>query len=214
VWRVALDLPVDRLRALEATLADDERTIAARHSNARLRDRFVARRGATREILARYAGGEPTGIEFERDDSGWPRVVRSDASIEFSVADSQGVALVAVAARSVGPVGVDVETVRRMDDAESIARDWFASEAFARYEAAESQSETARLEAFFSEWTRVEAAAKALGVGLPGIAERRAEVDRLAASALVFAPAASVIAALIPGVDPSQIGWWDGDALP
>lgn len=219
VWRVALRASGERLAALESLLTADERARASRFATEALRRRFVARRGATTEILARHLGCEPTGIAYQASDRGRRRLAGPHPPLEFSVADSDDLALVAVAAaRSSSAaeedeeeqVGVDVERVRPVADAEGVAREWLSGAARARIDAL--AGEAARRRAFFAEWTRVEAAAKALGVGLAGVPERRDEVERLAAAALAFAPDDDVVAALVPGQRPSEVRWWDAAA--
>ncbi|TMJ89380.1 MAG: 4'-phosphopantetheinyl transferase superfamily protein [Alphaproteobacteria bacterium] len=88
-------------------------------------------------------------------------MVEADSDIQFSLSHCRDVALIAFT-RGV-PVGVDVEHVRPLADWKRIA---------ARYlhpgERMElmALSEDERLTAFFRCWTRKEAVAKALGVGL------------------------------------------------
>ena len=59
VWRASLDLPPTAILALRRTLAADELAKVKPFHFTEDRTRFIAARGALRDILARYLGTDP-----------------------------------------------------------------------------------------------------------------------------------------------------------
>jgi 4'-phosphopantetheinyl transferase len=141
IWVVRLNPPEQELRRLHSLLSGEERRRAGGPPLSPRKRRYVARQGALREILARYAAIPPERIQLVRSNRGKP-MLAAGGSLRFSVSDSADLALVAVARRE---VGVDVEQVRRRTASVRAA---------------------IGTEAFFEGWTRLEATGKALGTGL------------------------------------------------
>lgn len=163
VWSVDLDLSDAELAPLGEHLSPDEAARASRFVFDVHRRRFVAGRGALREILGRGLGVAPARVCFEYGPQGKPRLGGPEAGsgLQFNVSHSAGLALVAVTSRR--EIGVDVEEVRDVPDAVPIAARCFSKEenrAFLSVPAAE------RVAVFFNAWTRKEAYLKALGDGL------------------------------------------------
>ena len=136
-----------------------ERERAARFRQPADRVRFIVARAALRRILSNTLG-EPFGaIALVTSPTGNPQL--TSRSPQFNLAHSGSVVLIAIADEAA--VGVDVERVRDL-----AARDEIAS----RFMHAGERAEIARLTgaqaelAFFRCWTRKEAVAKALGLGL------------------------------------------------
>jgi 4'-phosphopantetheinyl transferase len=108
--------------------------------------------------LGRSLQIEPREIQFVAGAQGKPAIAGGP---EFNLAHSGDVALIALARDRA--VGVDVEQVRAMPDADGIAARFFSAgeqAALAALPAAERQA------AFFNIWTRKEAFIKATGAGL------------------------------------------------
>ncbi len=162
LWRARLVVPDDRFSRLARHLSDGDRVRAGRLVNDGLRRKFVARRGLLREVLSRYLAVAPMAIEFAQGRYGRPRIVLPETPfVEFSVSDSGDLALFAVSAS--GPLGVDLERLREIPDADRIAERWFPA---AERDAVRAASGAMRLPAFFRAWTRLEARWKAMGTGL------------------------------------------------
>jgi 4'-phosphopantetheinyl transferase len=162
IWRVALEVHDLRYRELELWLSQEERRRASRFVFDRDRSRFVACRGRLRAILARYLKGEPHRIEFRYGPQGKPSLnPAADPSFFFNLSHSQNLALIAV--RRSGEVGVDVESLRPIEEAEAIARRYFTSREHAALAALPPEE---RIAAFFRCWTRKEAMLKATGEGI------------------------------------------------
>lgn len=146
----------------EPWLAPEEIERAGRFRTATLRQQFVASRGILRRILGRCLGEAPGRVRFERGPTGKPRLVAGQG-IEFNLAHTHDLMLLAVTRD--WPVGVDVERIRRLNDARGIARRFFT-----RREAdwLHGMSEGQLDRAFFDLWTRKEAILKATSAGLGG----------------------------------------------
>jgi 4'-phosphopantetheinyl transferase len=160
VWVVRLDRSDEELDRLYALLSGEERRRAGLAPFSPRKRRYVARQGAVREILARYAAVPPKRLALVRSNRGKPMVAGA-AGLRFSVSDSADLALVAVAGRE---VGVDVERIRSRPASERAA---------------------IGTEEFFERWTRLEARGKALGTGL---VRPRSDADGLACASLDLGP--------------------------
>jgi 4'-phosphopantetheinyl transferase len=163
VWAGWLRADEAQLEVCRCTISEAESARAARFFGPRDRDRYVAARGALREILSRYTGISPREISLWVDRWGKPALASevNSSPVQFSIAHSGDLLLVAVTVH--GQVGVDVE---RMDQ----TLDWIPVA-----EVILSQSERIALRevpavhrrsAFYSLWTQWEALSKAIGCGL------------------------------------------------
>jgi 4'-phosphopantetheinyl transferase len=167
VWCAALDRPTSELPALARLLSTDERERAEQFRFAHDQHRFTVGRATLRLLLARYIDHAPHAIRFQQGPQGKPMLATElDAqagahALHFNMSHSAGLALYAFARGH--QVGVDIEYVRPLDDAEQIAARYFSAE---EYAALLQLVPTERLEAFFACWTRKEAYVKAIGEGL------------------------------------------------
>jgi 4'-phosphopantetheinyl transferase len=165
IWQIPLSIPspVD-LAGLRALLDSDERAQSERFRFERDRRRYLVSHAAGRHILARYLGAGPADLRFVRQAHGKPVLDpgRHPEGIHFNLTHGGELALLAVT--RAGPVGVDVEPVRRLDDALSVARHFFAADELAALRRVHGTPFEA--ESFFRCWTRKEAFIKAIGEGL------------------------------------------------
>ncbi|MFY9555865.1 MAG: 4'-phosphopantetheinyl transferase superfamily protein [Blastocatellia bacterium] len=163
LWRLPLNLGGPDLHRLQQTLASDERARAERFYFERDRRRFIAARGQLRMILGRYVGVSPRALVISYGARGKPFLGRmfGTGAIKFNLSHSAELALVAVSQDR--DIGVDLEEVRALDDAERIAERFFAPRENA---ALLEVPEAVRTEAFFCCWTLKEAYVKATGDGL------------------------------------------------
>jgi 4'-phosphopantetheinyl transferase len=150
------------VRELAGILAPDERERAERFHFERLRWRFVVGRGVLRIILAGYLGTAPAGVRIAYGLRGKPRLADGHGdALRFNLAHSGGLALYAVTRGR--ELGVDLEEVRPLEDAEAIAARYFSAGEAAALGALPHAD---RLAGFFRCWTRKEAYVKARGEGL------------------------------------------------
>lgn len=160
VWTVRLDAAQP---APLHVLSSDELDRAARYRLEKERRNFIARRSALRLILGSYAGISPSAVSLSAVSGEKPLFLNSPApAIHYSTASSGELAVFAVT-RS-GRVGVDVESIRPIEDLRDVAHDVFAAEELAAIFSEET--EPGRLRAFFSAWTRKEAVLKCAGTGV------------------------------------------------
>ncbi len=116
---------------------------------------------ALRLILAAVTGSDPRAIRFATGYRGKPYLTNLPRAPHFSLSHSGDIALVAVTWD--GLVGVDVERIRPDLEIGSFARHLVAPADAARIDALPHEQ---RERAWFQSWTRLEAVAKASGVGL------------------------------------------------
>ncbi len=123
VWRLALDRPEAEAERLKSLLDGAELERAGRFRFPRDRERFVVGRGLLRSLLGRYVGQAPAQLQFAYANAGKPLL--RDHALQFNLAHSGGLALLAVAGRRT--VGVNVEQVRPSLDIMTIAERYFAA---------------------------------------------------------------------------------------
>lgn len=146
-------------------LSGDERARVSRFADTRDRRRFAVARAALRRQLGRRLQVPPGTIEFAYGPRGKPRLAGPEGGpdLSFSLSHSEGVAALAIATGSVGEVGVDIETLRAVPDAQPIAA-WLCSPA--EWREYQGLTGTQKLRGFFRWWTCKEALVKAQGGGL------------------------------------------------
>lgn len=113
-----------------------------------------------RRVLAKYLGVDPQSVQLERGAYGKPELAGGGRT-RFSVARSGDVTLLAVTKGR--EVGVDVERIEPERAHGPIADQLFAPDEAAELRRLPFDERTRR---FFQLWTRKEAYAKALGVGV------------------------------------------------
>lgn len=163
VWYADLRTLASRLEEFRALLSPDEAARAARFRTEPLRDRCVLRRGLLRRLLGRATGRPPESLAFAYGPQGKPSLPGGPA---FNLADCKDEVLVAIAPATAPPaldLGVDIERLRTVPDADGIARRFFAPAEHAAFLAV---PETLKDRAFLNGWTRKEAFIKATGAGL------------------------------------------------
>jgi len=165
IWATTLDVPPATLEIFSATLSPDELERANRFKSGKLRDRFIAGRGALRAILAPYLGQSAAALRFTYSDHGKPTLAEefAGANLHLNLAHTGDLALIAVT--NVGDVGVDIESIRPIKNVDDLVARFFSArenELFQQVPAAEKPA------AFFNLWTRKEALLKATGEGLTG----------------------------------------------
>lgn len=158
-----LDLGIEEVSDLTSLLSEDELDRAGCFRFDRHRHRFIVARARLRQLLGQCLGIAPEQVAFTYGPNGKPALVKQSNAerIEFNVAHSEDLALYALTLGS--PVGVDVEQVREIQEAEAIAEHYFSAQERARM--LELQPKERNL-SFFLAWTRKEAILKACGKGL------------------------------------------------
>jgi 4'-phosphopantetheinyl transferase len=160
---VRLDAPAEVSAALWQLLSRDERERAGKFRYAEHRQHYIVARASLRRLLAERLRIAPRAIEFVETKYGKPRLapVHGSADVEFNLSHSGFLALYAFT--SGRAVGVDVELIREVPDADDLAERFFSPTEIASLRALPLDQ---RSLAFLACWTRKEAFIKGLGLGL------------------------------------------------
>jgi 4'-phosphopantetheinyl transferase len=160
VWSIPLAVDPERRRRLAGLLATDETARAERFRFDVHRHRYIAGRGALREVLGAYLERPPQNLRFAYGPRGKPWLPEHRA-LHFNLSHSEDQALLGVT--TVAELGVDIERIRPLSDLEAVARRFFAEGEVERLFALPPAQWP---DAFFRCWTRKEAYLKAVGEGL------------------------------------------------
>jgi 4'-phosphopantetheinyl transferase len=157
------DVGADAVGASATLLSDRERQRARRFAFDPDRCRFTVARALLRQLLAARLGVRPESVELASGARGKPALAGRFAAsdLRFNVSHCEDVVVYAFA--SGREVGIDVEAVRPLPDADDLAARCFSPHERATYQALEPRD---RALGFFQCWTRKEAFIKALGDGL------------------------------------------------
>lgn len=158
-WFWSLDAGRAETDRLAALLSPDEAARAARFFKPIDRDRWTVSRARTRLLLADALRVSPEIVVFGQESGGRPFIAGgAERAPFFNISHSAGLGALAISFAA--QVGVDVEAVRPVEDAE-IA--WALSPA-EREELALAAPDL-RLETFFRFWTLKESLMKGMGLG-------------------------------------------------
>jgi len=140
-------------------LSPDETEKATRlHFDKHKRSHVICR-GLLRSILSGYLGLGPAEILIQYGAQGKPFL--GNQAVRFSVSHSEDRVLFAFCRNY--ELGIDLEYIRDLPDAEQLARRFFTPSEYVEFC---GTSPAIRSKAFFCRWTRKEAYIKATGLGL------------------------------------------------
>lgn len=147
--------------ALLLSAAEQQR--ASRFAFAQDRRRFVVARAQLRRLLGARLQVHPEAIEFVYGQYGKPALARpfAGSALRFNLTYSSDLAAYAFSRGR--EIGIDVEAVRLMPEAATLAARFFSQRENAAYRALDARD---RPLGFFNCWTRKEAFVKAIGTGL------------------------------------------------
>lgn len=163
VWRFPLVVP-----AIDVLCAT-ERARAARYAIDRPREQFRAARTALRQVLGGYLGIDPRDVSLTVEPDGKP--VLAKGHLQFNVTHSGERGLVAVANRR---VGVDLEQLRPVENADGLVERFFGPEEREQYRRLPVDL---KLAGFFRGWTGKEALLKAVGTGIQNVDKCVVDLD-------------------------------------
>ena len=158
-----LDAGRDVIERETTLLSHDESQRAARFVRARDRGRFIVARATLRRLLGSRLDLPPEAIALVTGPFGKPELAphQSRSGLRFNLSHCDGIAVFGFSWDR--EIGVDVEAVRTLPDADRIALRFFSgNESKAYFDLRPAD----RPLAFFNCWTRKEAFIKALGEGL------------------------------------------------
>ena len=153
----------EAVRGSAVLLSDDERHRASRFVFDRDACRYIVARARLRQLLGVRLSAPPESVGFVYGAHGKPALAPrfADSGLCFNVSHCDDVAAYALSYGSA--IGIDVEAVRVMSDADVIAARLFARRENEAYQALDPRDKPL---GFFNCWTRKEAFIKALGDGL------------------------------------------------
>lgn len=162
LWAGRLAATTGQIDDFHRTLSHDERRRVEVFRFEKHRNLFIIARGLLRAILGWYLGQPSEHINFQYGPHGKPALCNGFKQVlHFNLAHSEDCVLYAFTQDC--EVGVDLELVRELPDAGTIAKHFFAKEECADLF---SIAPERRAEAFLSCWSRKEAYLKATGTGL------------------------------------------------
>ncbi|MBA4146719.1 MAG: 4'-phosphopantetheinyl transferase superfamily protein [Verrucomicrobia bacterium] len=163
IWATSIDQPLSVYFELKSFLSLDEQVKAARFRTSQSRQQFVLGRGLLRKLLGYYLDEHPSELSFVYGEHGKPILFNPiGGSIRFNVSHTGELVLLAFSFAD--EIGVDVEQVRSVPEADVIAERFFSREEVA--ELANAGAE--KRDVFFKIWTCKEALLKCSGVGFGG----------------------------------------------
>lgn len=169
IWRAFLDLPAIQVEQLVQNLSPDEYIRAERFYFERDKYRFIVARALLRTVLGSYLGVPANQLQFCYGHRGKPALaaIYAKSGLRFNVSHSQNLVVYAVSCDR--ELGVDVEFIRPISEAEQIAKRYFSVRENASFQSLPPSEKQA---GFFYHWTRKEAHLKAEGEGLSADSDR------------------------------------------
>lgn len=158
-WQADLTTDYSGWPAAEALLSGAEQARQARLRTPALRQTYGRTHGFLRNVLTTYNHFTTGDLTFTTDANGKPQLAAG--GLHFNLSYRLDRALLAVS--NAGPVGVDVEPLAPLADAAALVAELFAP---AEQAALRAAAPADYWPLFYLIWTRKEAYAKALGVGL------------------------------------------------
>src|SRR5438874_1323231 len=128
VWRASLDQPLPLVMWFAQQLSGDERARAGRFHFAHDQRRFTVSRGLLRILLSNYMKIAPERIQFRYNPHGKPTLVEAAGTIlpHFNLSHAHELVLYAFSSNQ--ELGIDVEFVRPIAEAQRIAERFFSAE--------------------------------------------------------------------------------------
>lgn len=160
VWRIEINANVKQLIQFTSIIENREFIIANQYLKASDKNRYLLSRVALRLLLSKYLLKNPELLSFGNDLDNKPFLLNTNGDeIKFNISYAKDYILISV---SLTEVGVDTEYIDPIFDFDDILTDFFAVDEKNYIE------ETNSKERFFTSWTKKEALAKAIGIGILG----------------------------------------------
>lgn len=159
IWQADLVANDTAWQTATTTLAPAERARQARLQTLALRQTYGRAHGFLRAVLELYTLLPASTLRFATDEYGKPFLL--DFALQFNLSYRAGRALLAVS--DAGPVGADVEQLAPLADAAALIEELFSA---GEQQVLNNRGTASCGPLFYTIWTRKEAYAKALGMGL------------------------------------------------
>jgi len=145
----------------ESLLTPLEKARANRFVLIRDKNRYRQSTALMRLLLSQYLNLDPGKLGIRISELGKPYIDATDSRIDFNFSHSSDYHLLGISEN--GPIGVDIEPLRPVDDWQQIARRCLTAEELQEFS---TFGEQQRNEMFWYYWTSKEAILKATGIGL------------------------------------------------
>ena len=144
---------------------EEEKNQAQRFSFDKDQQRFIIARNSLKRILSLYLSIPPQKIDFQYNNYGKPQLLDNinKINLQFNLSHSENLAIYGITCHNV--IGVDIEYMRPMLEAENLAKRFFTQKEFLAISQLSSAEQSGE---FFKLWTGKEAYLKAIGKGLSG----------------------------------------------
>jgi hypothetical protein len=129
LWLVDLDAVPLALAA--SVLSAEDQARASRFRFEMHARRYQASHVALRQILGGVTQLDPSSLTFTEGSQGKPRLSLAHPTVHFNMSHSEGWALIGLS--HLGPIGVDIELLAPMDDADLLAQRNFSATEYAAY---------------------------------------------------------------------------------
>ncbi|MDJ0598035.1 MAG: 4'-phosphopantetheinyl transferase superfamily protein [Crocosphaera sp.] len=165
IWKTNLERSSIDIKNGFEILNEDEKNKAQNFRFEKHQKRFTIARSSLRHILSFYLSIPPQKIEFNYNAYGKPYLLEkiNKIHLQFNVSHSENIAIYAITCYH--SIGVDVEYIRPMSEADSLAKRFFCQKEFEQISKLSSEEKNGE---FFKFWTAKEAYLKAIGKGLTG----------------------------------------------
>ncbi len=161
IWCVALDVGDALFEERTAVLDDNERARARRFKRPLDARRWSFARAMLRHLLSQCVSLSADTLRFDYEGNGKPRLAGAHPPVHFNLSHADAMAMIGVT--SLAPIGVDIERLRAIPDADDVAARFFAP---GERRALNALPRASWIRGFLNCWTRKEAVIKATGAGL------------------------------------------------
>ena len=158
IWSVALDIDIKTQIRYWKVLSEEERQRAEAFKFVKDKIKYIACRGALRQLMGHYLKTPANEISIEYVKNGKPH---HNSNLEFNVSHSRDMAVIGFTYDTI--LGIDIEFIHRKIEFHQIARRFFSTN---ESDIVINAPRESMHQYFYNCWTRKEAFIKALGDGL------------------------------------------------
>lgn len=169
IWKTHLEQSAIDFKESFDILNEEEKIKAQRFRFEKHQQRFTIARSSLRRILSLYLWISHQKIDFQYNAYGKPQLLDNinKINLQFNVSHSENIAIYGITCHNL--IGVDIEYMRPMAEAENLAKRFFSQKEFEQISKLPSAEQDRE---FFQLWTGKEAYLKAIGKGISGGLEK------------------------------------------
>ena len=169
LWKTHLEQSSINIEEKFKILNEEEKIKAQKFRFEKHQKRFTIARSNLKRILSFYLSISPQEVNFQYNAYGKPQLLDNINTIDlqFNISHSEDIAIYGITCHNL--IGVDIEYIRPMPEAENLAKRFFSRKEF---EEIRRLSYPEKNREFFRFWTAKEAYLKAIGKGISGGLEK------------------------------------------